>query len=104
MKQPQSSLVLGALAPYEDRLLSALAFFRTKRRVETQALHCLAMYLRQSEARIMAEVEFYARRLDLEADQLLELIYMEGDRAEQLIETALGGSVSTIFDDHHSDN
>lgn len=103
MKQPQP-LSLGALAPYEDRLLSALAFFRTKRRVETQALHCLAMYLRQSEARIMAEVEFYARRLGLEADQLLELIYTEGDRAEQLIEKALGNAISTVFEEQRSDH
>lgn len=66
---------LESLAPFEDRLLHALAFFRTGRDVERQALHCLSMYLRQSEDRIMAEVMFYARHLDLSPDDLLEAIY-----------------------------
>lgn len=82
---PPDPLSLRPLAPYEDRLLSALAFFRTQRSRETQAQHCLAMYLRQSESRIMAEVAFYARSIGQDPRALLELIYTDPDRAEALI-------------------
>ena len=74
MKKPEP-LALNQLAPYEDRLLHALAFFRTNRSVETQAHHCLSMYLRQGEARVMGEVGFYANLLGMEPKELLELIY-----------------------------
>lgn len=68
---------LESLAPFEDRLLHALAFFRTGRDVERQALHCLSMYLRQSESRVMAEVAFYARQLGMSAEAMLEAIYTD---------------------------
>lgn len=74
MKKPEA-LNLNQLAPYEDRLLHALAFFRTNRSVETQAHHCLSMYLRQGEARVMGEVSFYAKLLGMSPQELLELIY-----------------------------
>ncbi|AFY40613.1 hypothetical protein Lepto7376_4511 [[Leptolyngbya] sp. PCC 7376] len=80
MKKPEP-LALNQLAPYEDRLLHALAFFRTNRSVETQAHHCLSMYLRQGEARIMGEVGFYSRLLGMEPSELLQLIYAEPDEA-----------------------
>jgi hypothetical protein len=80
-------LVLSALPVYESRLLKALAFFRFSRSVETQARHCLAMYLRQSEPRIMAEVGFYAERLGMTAAQLLDLIDQDSDEAQRLLAT-----------------
>ncbi|MGB2924743.1 MAG: hypothetical protein WBB82_05545 [Limnothrix sp.] len=78
-------LHLRSLAPYEDRLLHALAFFRTNRSVETQAHHCLSMYLRQGEARVMGEVGFYAGLVGMEAAELLQLIYTDPERAIALI-------------------
>ncbi|NJN72907.1 MAG: hypothetical protein HC799_08930 [Limnothrix sp. RL_2_0] len=74
-------LQLKQLAPYEDMLLHALAFFRTNRSVETQAHHCLSMYLRQGEARVMGEVGFYARLIGMEPSELLRLIYTEPEQA-----------------------
>jgi len=71
------SMNLEPLAPFEDRLLHALAFFRTGRDVERQALHCLSMYLRQSESRVMSEVAFYARRLEMSPEAMLEAIYTD---------------------------
>ena len=76
---------LGDLAPFEARLLHALAFFRTGRDVEQQALHCLSMYLRQSESRVMGEVRFYARQLGISPEEMLEEIYTNPDAvADQL--------------------
>ena len=80
MKKPEP-LALKQLAPYEDRLLHALAFFRTNRSVETQGHHCLSMYLRQGEARIMGEVGFYSQLLGIEPRELLELIYTKPEEA-----------------------
>jgi len=78
------NVCLEPLAPFEARLLHALAFFRTGRNVERQALHCLSMYLRQSEGRIMSEVSFYAKRLGLSTDDLLEAIYTEPKAVQDL--------------------
>jgi hypothetical protein len=75
-------LQLKALPLYEWRLLQALSFFRFNRNLETQARHCLAMYLRQSEDRIMAEVGFYARRLGMNPDELLDWIATDPDAAQ----------------------
>lgn len=80
LKRPEP-LQLPALAPYEDMLLHALAFFRTNRSTETQAHHCLSMYLRQGEARVMGEVGFYARLLGMEPFELLQLIYQNPEMA-----------------------
>jgi hypothetical protein len=85
MTRPEP-LPLDPLAPYEDRLLATLAFFRFQRNVASQARHCLSMYLRQGEGRIMQEVRFYARQLGMDADELIELIYHDSDRAAQLME------------------
>jgi len=74
-------LHLSALSTYEDTLLSSLAFFRQQPR-ETQALNCLAMYLRQSEARVLGEVKFYAQMLDLESEELLLLIHTNPKQIE----------------------
>lgn len=84
-------LQLEPLAPYEDRLLAALAFFRFQRAIESQARHCLSMYLRQGETRIMQEVKFYSRHLDMTPEELLELIYSDGDRARQELKRHFGG-------------
>ena len=84
MKTPQP-LQLKQLAPYEDMLLCALAFFRTNRSVETQAHHCLSMYLRQGEARVLSEVGFYAGLIGIEPAELLRLIYTEPSKAISLI-------------------
>jgi hypothetical protein len=80
-----TELDLNQLPLYEWRLLQALAFFRYNRDVNTQALHCLCMYLRQSEGRVMSEVSFYAKRLNMTADELLDLIDSEPERASDLL-------------------
>jgi hypothetical protein len=84
-------LHLEPLAPYEDRLLAALAFFRFQRNIDSQARHCLSMYLRQGETRIMQEVKFYAGHLGLEPEELLELIYSDGDQIRQKLQQHFGG-------------
>ncbi len=95
--QPEP-IALRPLAPYEDRLLSALAFFRTQRRRENQAHHCLSMYLRQSEGRIMAEIGFYARSIGWDPRDFLELIYTDPDRAEGLIAHWSNCQISDVFE------
>lgn len=84
------SLHLNPLAPYEDRLLSALAFFRFKRDRATQARHCLSLYLRQGEARIMREVGFYAQHLEMTPEQLLEAIYTDGAAVRSRLQMVFG--------------
>ncbi len=78
--KPQA-LHLRPLAPYEDRLLTALAFFRTGRQPSLQAHHCLSMYLRQAEGRVLSEVGFYAQRCGYTTDEFLELIYTDPEAA-----------------------
>ncbi|AMA07933.1 MULTISPECIES: hypothetical protein [Cyanophyceae] len=99
MKHPEP-LSLPPLAPYEDRLLHALAFFRTGRAVETQAHHCLSMYLRQGEARVMGEVGFYAKLLKISPDELLELIYCNPSQAQTLL--AEFGAIAPVAEENHS--
>lgn len=98
-EQTPKRLYLSPLAPFEDRLLASLAFFRTKRKPTTQAHHCLSMYLRQSESRIMGEVGFYARACGVEPIQFLELIYQEPDKAEQMIRDRLHIDISGVFEE-----
>lgn len=104
MPQPQKDstepkrLHLRPLAPYEDRLLAALSYFRTQRKRTTQAHHCLSMYLRQSETRIMGEVGFYADSCGLSRRDFLELIYTDPDKVDQLISEAMKGGVSPVAD------
>lgn len=43
------------------------------------------MYLRQSEARVMGEISFYAKLLGIEPGQLLMLIYQNPEQAEALL-------------------
>ena len=81
-------LHLPPLPPYEAALLASLAFFRKQPR-ETQALNCLAMYLRQSEPRVLSEIRFYASLLNLEPEALLTLIYQEPERAAAPVAGAL---------------
>ncbi|MGL5082355.1 MAG: hypothetical protein ACRC8A_12795 [Microcoleaceae cyanobacterium] len=83
-RQPQST-PLKPLKPYEDRLLAALSFFRFQRQPSVQAHHCLSLYLRQSQSRIMDEISFYAEPLGLSPSQFLELIYQDPDAAEAQI-------------------
>jgi hypothetical protein len=82
------SLHLPPLPPYEDALLSSLAFFRKQAR-NTQALNCLAMYLRQSDARVMGEIRFYAKQLNMEPEALLMLIHHNPGQAETLLKDHL---------------
>ena len=84
MKLPVE-ITLKPLNLYEDQLLNALAFFRTKRETSVQARHCLSMYLRSSEQRIMKEVEFYARHYNMSGEELLDLMYNKPDEAQKLI-------------------
>ncbi len=81
-------LHLPPLPPYEATLLSSLAFFRKQERT-TQALNCLAMYLRQSEARVMAEIRFYAQQLNIEPEALLTLIHHNPEQVEALLKDHL---------------
>jgi hypothetical protein len=96
-------LSLEPLAPYEDRLLSALAFFRFKRSRPVQARHCLSMYLRQGEGRIMQELRFYARHLGLTAEELLELIYTEPETATERIHATFGDGRDRLLMDAEED-
>lgn len=98
MKKPKP-LQLKQLAPYEDMLLHALAFFRTNRSVETQAHHCLSMYLRQGEARVMGEVGFYARLLGMEPKDLLQLIYTNPDEA--IARLSAYGEIAPVADENN---
>ncbi|MFB2832962.1 hypothetical protein [Floridanema evergladense] len=91
-------LHLRPLAPYEDRLLACLSFFRTKRQRTVQAHHCLSMYLRQSDSRILGEVGFYARRIGISVDELMELIYADPDKAQQLIDQHFSTKINEVFD------
>lgn len=79
---------LPPLPPYESALLSSLAFFRKQERT-TQALNCLAMYLRQSESRVMAEIRFYAKQLQMEPETLLMLIHHDPEQVEALLQDHL---------------
>lgn len=101
MSQP---LELKPLAPYEDRLLAALAFFRFKRDRATQARHCLSLYLRQGEGRIMNEVGFYARQLGMTPSELLELIYTDGVAARAQLQAVFeAGELPILMDADESD-
>jgi hypothetical protein len=81
-------LQLPALPPYESSLLSSLAFFR-KQTPTTQALNCLTMYLRQSETRVMSEIRFYAKLVNLDPEELLLLIHQNPKQAEALLQAHL---------------
>jgi len=78
---------MAPLRPFEDRLLNALATFRFKRSMTTQANHCLSMYLRQAYGRIMEEVGFYANWVGMEPLAFLEFLYQEPEKAISLIES-----------------
>ncbi len=95
---PPETLHLRPLAPYEARLLAALAYFRTRRDRATQAHHCLSMYLRQSETRVMGEVSFYAQQAGCSPRELLELIFSDPDRADRLL-ADWGEAVSPVASD-----
>jgi hypothetical protein len=47
------------------------------------------MYLRQSESRVLGEIRFYARLVDLEPEALLRLIDQDPERAEELLQQHL---------------
>jgi DNA-binding GntR family transcriptional regulator len=91
--QTGEPLQLPPLPPYETALLASLAFFRKQPR-HTQALNCLTMYLRQSEARVLGEIRFYARQVNLEPEQLLALIAQDPERAEALLQAHLDSAPS----------
>ena len=86
---------LGQLPDYECSLLLALAFF-LGRDVSAQSRACLSMYLRQSEARIMGQVRFYAHQASVQAGrpidpyELLELIARDPTEAARLLPTLKG--------------
>jgi hypothetical protein len=87
-------LSLPPLPPYEGALLSSLAFFRKQERT-TQALNCLAMYLRQSEARVLGEIRFYAKLLNMTPDELLMLIHQHPEQAEALLSDHLNQGLNS---------
>ena len=97
-RQPKS-IQMKALAPYEDRLLACLSFFRFKREHTVQARHCLSMYLRQGENRIKNEVGFYAKRLGMDTDEMIELIYEDPEKAETLLKQAFESEDNTLLMD-----
>jgi hypothetical protein len=75
---------VNPLPPYEGQLLATLAFF-LRRKPATQALNCLSMYLRQGEARIRGQAQFYARQVGMEVDDLMRLIYQDPQKAQELL-------------------
>lgn len=76
---------ISAPPEYEMKLLTALAFF-LGRKVSTQAAAALAMYIRQSHDRIMAQVNYYAHRCNIEPYDLLDLIYDDPEKAKNLLD------------------
>jgi hypothetical protein len=56
------------------------------------------MYLRQSESRVMSEVGFYARRLGMSPDELMELIYTQPEVVDRKIQEVLGIKPSDVFE------
>jgi hypothetical protein len=72
---------------YEMKLLTALAYF-LGREINTQALACLSMYLRQSEPRIMAQVKYYAYKLGMHEYDLLDLISENPESLAALLKQA----------------
>ncbi|MBD3884090.1 hypothetical protein IFO70_20285 [Phormidium tenue FACHB-886] len=69
---------------YEMKLLTALAFF-LGRKVSSQASAVVAMYLRQSHDRILSQCEFYAHKVGMNKWEILDLIYNDPQRAEELL-------------------
>jgi hypothetical protein len=80
------------LPDYEHHLLLAMAYF-LGRDPEAQARACLAMYLRQAEPRIMAQVRYYAHQLTAQTGQpmtaydLLTLIAQSPERVTEMLPT-----------------
>jgi hypothetical protein len=92
MPEPlERQLHLNAPPEYEMKLLTALSFF-LGRKVTSQALACLSMYLRQSEPRIMSQVRYYAHKASKASGQeineyeMLDLIFEDPERAASLLQ------------------
>jgi hypothetical protein len=85
---PESSerkgLYISALPDYEMKLLTAMSFF-LGRGVSSQATAALAMYLRQSHDRVMAQTEYYAHRSGMNKWDFLDLIFENPQKAEELM-------------------
>lgn len=84
------SIDLANLPEYETKLLLALSFF-LGRDPSAQGRACLSMYLRQSEARIMAQVRYYAHQASRSTGKpcgeydLLDLVAENPDQAIDLL-------------------
>jgi hypothetical protein len=83
-------LYLNVLPEYEMKLLGALAFF-LNRKIASQAAAALAMYLRQSQERILAQVDYYAAQLGTDRWQLLDAISDDPDAVRKALDARLGG-------------
>lgn len=87
MPEPSDRKRIHINAPpeYELKLLTALAAF-LGRKTSTQASAALAMYLRQSHDRILAQCEYYGHRWNMSKWEVLDLCYHDPKRAKELIE------------------
>lgn len=88
-KKPAFSL--SSLPEYERKLLYSLAFF-LGRDISAQAVACLSMYLRQSEPRILGQLNYYAHKAARKTGQpynaydLLDLIIESPETAAELLQ------------------
>jgi hypothetical protein len=84
MNNAKEKICINPPPEYELKLLTALSYF-LGRDIEAQALACLSMYLRQSEARIMSQVRYYAHKASLSEYDLLDLICENPTQVDELL-------------------
>lgn len=83
MADPEGKkLYLSPLPPYENELLSAIAFFNRERR-NTQARSELIRWLRTQEEEVFGSLAYYAHHLNMDEYELLRLIHTAPDEARE---------------------
>lgn len=87
----KTAFALNSLPEYERQLLCSLAFF-LGRDISAQAVACLSMYLRQSEPRILGQLNYYAHKATRKTGQpytaydLLDLIVEAPETAAEILQ------------------
>ncbi|HEY9738608.1 MAG TPA: hypothetical protein V6D06_20085 [Trichocoleus sp.] len=90
-EEKKTAFPLNSLPEYERKLLCSLAFF-LGRDLSAQAVACLSMYLRQSEPRILGQLNYYAHKATKKTGQpydaydLLDLIIESPETAAELLQ------------------